>query len=501
MCGNSCNWTARKTLAENGRNEAWHARATVTATSVVAHRLRESPQLTQRGRRDFPGIFGLYLLAIGVQLASRSFRRVKMSLAGRYALIAVSAALLAEGQTSEEALAPVDHPAIHYYQGGLNDRVTRLIGDMKSGTVKLQPGPGGVGFLPGLLEALGVNPDSQVMVFSKTSFQAARISPRNPRAIYFSDDVTVGYVRGSNLLEVADLDPKQGIIFYSFDQEAEPPRFDRRDVCLQCHESRGTLGIPGLLVASVYPDADGMPAFMGAQKITDHTSRFEDRWGGWYVTGTHGDMRHLGNAVGHERDHPEILDTRGTLNLTSLAQKFEPAGYLSATSDIVALMTLEHQTQMTDLIIRVAWEARVAGHDAGSGSEASRRMDADLNQLVSYMLFADEAPLQAEVAGVSTFTNSFPERGPRDRKGRSLRDFDLRTRLFRYPLSYMIYSKAFDSMPDSVRVEIYRRIHDILTGKDPDPKYKRLSADDRTAVLEILRDTKSGLPAWWSESR
>jgi len=419
----------------------------------------------------------------------------------RIAILVAGAASAAPAQTVDEALAPVDHPAIHYYQGGLNDRVAHLIDDMKTGKVKLASSPGGTGFLPGVLRALGVNQDSQVMVFSRTSFQASRISPRNPRAIYFSDDVMVGYVRGSNLLEVADLDPKQGIIFYSFDQEADPPRFDRRDVCLQCHESRGTLGIPGLMVASVYPDADGMPAFMGAQQLTDHRSRFEDRWGGWYVTGTHGDMRHLGNAVGHERDHPEVLDTRDTLNLTSLAKRFDPAGYLSATSDIVALMTLEHQTHMTDLMIRVGWEARVAEHDGKSDRSARSRYESDLNELVTYMLFADEAPLQADVAGVSTFTKTFPERGPRDAHGRSLRDFDLHQRLFRYPLSYMIYSDAFDGLPGSVRDDIYQKLYDVLTGKNTDPKYKRLSEAGRTAVLEIVRGTKSGLPAYWSSPK
>jgi hypothetical protein len=244
-----------------------------------------------------------------------------------------------------------------------------------------------------------------------------------------------------------------------------------------------------------------MPAFMGAQQLTDHRSRFEDRWGGWYVTGTHGDMRHLGNAVGHERDHPEILDTRGTLNLTSLAKKFDPSGYLSATSDIVALMTLEHQTRMTDLMIRVGWEARVAEHDGKSDPAARARYENDLNALVTYMLFADESPLQADVAGVSTFTKTFPERGPRDPKGRSLRDFDLHQRLFRYPLSYMIYSHAFDSLPESVRAGIYQKVHDVLAGKDTDPKFNRLSASDRAAVLEIVRNTKSGLPVYWSKPK
>ncbi len=409
-------------------------------------------------------------------------------------------AFLVCGQTVDEALAPVDHPAIRYYQGPLSDRVTRLIHEVQNGRKELEPRNDGTGYLPSLLEALGVNADSQVLVFSKTSFQASRISPRNPRAIYFSDDVAIGYVRGSNLLEVAALDPKQGVIFYSFDQEASPPRFDRRDVCLQCHESRGTLGVPGLMVASVYPDADGMPAFMGAQMLTDHRSRFEERWGGWYVTGTHGEMRHLGNAVGHERDHPEILDTRGALNLTSLSKKFDRAGYLSQTSDIVALMTLEHQTRMTDLMIRLGWEARVIEHDEKINDSARARFESDLESLIAYMVFADETPLDAKVEGVSTFSETFPARGPRDSKGRSLRDFDLRTRLFRYPLSYMLYSDAFDGMPEMVRARVYQRLFDILTGQDRNPKFQRLSPDDRRAILEIVRDTKQGLPSYWKTS-
>jgi hypothetical protein len=422
-------------------------------------------------------------------------------MSGRYWLrgvaIAAIAVRLAHSQTTDEALVPIDHPAIRYNEAPVGDRVTHVIQDMKSGKTKLASRGDGTGVLESLLQVLGINPDSQVLVFSKTSFQASRISPRNPRAIYFSDDVMVGYVRGSGLLEVADLDPRQGFIFYSFDQQATPPRFDRRDVCLQCHESKGTLGVPGILVASVYPDADGMPAFRGAQNLTDHRSRFEDRWGGWYVTGTHGEMHHLGNAVGHEPDHPEVLDTRGALNLTSLVKKFDPAGYLKPTSDIVALMTLEHQTRMSDLMIRVAWEARVLSQDGNAGGSARARFDSDLESLVTYMLFAEEAPLDDAVQGVSTFAKTFAERGPRDRQGRSLRDFDLKKRLFKYPLSYMVYSEAFDNLPGEVQEKVYRRVHDILTGKDQDPKFKRLSSEDRRAILEIVRDTKSGLAPYW----
>jgi hypothetical protein len=202
-------------------------------------------------------------------------------------------------------------------------------------------------------------------------------------------------------------------------------------------------------------------------------------------------MRHIGNAVGHDSAHPALLDLRGTQNLTSLAKKFDAHGYLSGLSDIVALMTLEHQTRMTNLMIRTAWEGRIAD------PAAKAQFETDLESLVTYMLFADEAPLHGPVEGVSTFAQTFPMRGPRDRQGRSLRDFDLQRRMFRYPLSYMIYSEAFDAMPEAVRERIYQRLYEVLTGRDQNDKFKRISAEDRQAVLEILRETKPGLPAYF----
>jgi hypothetical protein len=154
-------------------------------------------------------------------------------------------------------------------------------------------------------------------------------------------------------------------------------------------------------------------------------------------------------------------------------------------------MTLEQQTRITNLMIRTGWEGRIAD------PAAKAQIDTDLESLVTYMLFADEASLHGPVEGVSTFTKSFPMRGPRDRHGRSLRDFDLNRRLFRYPLSYMIYSETFDSLPDAIRERVYQRLYDVLSGRDQSDKFKRLSAGDRQAVLEILRETKPGLPAYF----
>ena len=393
---------------------------------------------------------------------------------------------------------PNDHPAIQYIQQAPDDPVARLDKQLQSGAVKLNYAPGGSGYLAALLKQLGVSIDSQVMVFSKTSFQSSKISPGAPRALYFNDDVMVGFVQGGDVLEFAALDPKQGINFYTMElDQSDSPGFARRDVCLQCHQGLSTLGVPGILVSSVYPDGDGMPAFRGNSMITDHRSSFDQRWGGWYVTGTHGSMHHMGNAVAHDRNQPQLLETQGTQNLTSLARKFDTSKYLAPTSDIVALMTLEHQTRMTNLMIRIGWDARIASADGKMDDAKRSQINTEIDEMVKYMLFADEARLEEPIQGVSTFTKTFAERGPRDHQGRSLREFDLQKRLFRYPLSYMIYSAAFDKMPDMVRERVYHRLYDVLSGKDQSPTFSRLSAEDRQSILAIVRDTKPKLPDYW----
>jgi hypothetical protein len=377
----------------------------------------------------------------------------------------VSAVSTSEGQAGRPVLAypanlPLDHPAIEYFQAPLDNSVTRLTNSSASD-------------LPTLLDRLKIDADSQLLVFSKTSFQADRISPRNPRAIYFNDDVAVGFVRGSPSMEVAAFDPRQGVVFYTFN--ADKPGFNRQQACLHCHQGPATLGVPGIFVGSVYPNSAGQPSATAAI-ITDHRTAFADRWGGWYVNAAHGEQPDRANSVAPDPAEPAALE--------KLTVKFNSLGYLTPLSDIVALMTFEHQTQMTNLITRLGWESRIGG-------------EPDIEPMVAYMLFADEARLREPVEGAGGFTKTFPLRGPRDRRGRSLRDFDLNTRLFRYPLSYMIYSAAFDALPDPVRERVYHRLYGILSGQDQTAKFAGLSPEDRRGILEILGDTKTNLPKWW----
>jgi hypothetical protein len=386
---------------------------------------------------------------------------------------------------------PLDHAAIDYDNRPLDDAVTRLQRRLDSGEVKLAYEANHGGYLSSLLKALQVSVDSQMLVFSKTSFQASKISPKAPRALYFNDDVEVGSVHGGDVTEIIAFDRKQGVNFYTLDvQKSAAPSFvHRNEECLACHLIPGTLNVPGLVVSSVIATPQGSPRFPGAGIIVDSRTPIENRWGGWYVTGTTGSLQHRGNAVAPFPDRPDMLDLHDTQNLTSLSGRVDTGGYLLPSSDIVALMTLEHQTRMTNLITRIGWEARTEA--------AQSRLDFVTDELVSYMLFVGEAKIYEPIAGVSTFTKTFAERGPRDRQGRSLRDFDLHKRLFRFPLSYMIYSDAFDSLADRVKQRVYRRLYDVLAGNDHSKTFDSVTAEDRLAILEILRDTKPDLPAYW----
>lgn len=376
------------------------------------------------------------------------------------AVLALSIGVAAAQSPYRDSIS-ADHPAIRYNAASAADRAASLA----DCPTKLD--------LPALLQRFGIDSSSQMLVFSKDSFQAAKISPHNPRAIYFTDDVVVAAVRGSADYEVAAVDPKLGPIFYKY--SAESSKLTRDAVCLHCHQGAATLGVPGIFVGSVFPDVTGAPSRDGAI-ITDHRTPFADRWGGWYVTAIHGEQPDRANGVAPDPAEPHVIANRGRQNLAALDRLVNLTGYLEPTSDIVALMTFEHQTQATNLLTRLAWESRIA---VTEGKPAP-----DVNGVADYLMFQGEVPLPEPIEGASRFTADFPRRGPRDHQGRSLRDFDLRTRLFRFPLSYMVYSAQFDALPNDIRERIYRRLFDRLIQVSPE-------------TIDILRDTKQGLPEYW----
>jgi len=388
------------------------------------------------------------------------------------------------------------HPAIAYSAQASHDPVGEVSQQLRDGKLSLRR-DGTSGYLRSVLDALHVPVESQIVIFNPDSVQGRRITPANPRSLFFNDRVAVGWVRGG-FIELAAQDPSQGVVFYTLEQAfIGQPHFQRNDGCLTCHYSYGSAGVPGMLARSTQ------------QFNVTHRLPIEKRWGGWYVTGNLGAARHLGNI-----DIKRLFDDAppsNTLNWPSLQGKFDLDGYLSPYSDVVALMIFDHQMHMMNLLSRIGWEARVADYRRGKSEERLRAdgddpadtpvpLDAAAREVVDYMLFVDEAPLPGRIRGSSGFAEQFAATGPRDRQGRSLRDFDLERRTFRYPLSYMIYSPLFDSLPAAARDAIYARLFDVLSGKDRSRAYARLSAADRTAVVDILKDTRSGLPAYFTLS-
>lgn len=265
-----------------------------------------------------------------------------------------------------------------------------------------------------------------------------------------------------------------------------------------------------MLVRSVFPRPDGVAIYETGR--SDHTTPLEKRFGGWYVTSKNTSIRHMGNAVVTDPDNPESMVTDKPINLESLKGKFDTNAYLSPYSDIVALMTFDHQMRMINLLTAMNWENRVAlyqermpGILQSGSSSAQHDLAVTLRdaakELVDYLLFIDEAPLTGKIQGTSGFTEKFQAQGPSDSKGRSLRQFDLERRLMRYPCSYMIYTEAFDGLPAEAKTAIYKRMWEILSGEEHEARYKRLSLADRTAIVEILRETKKGLPDYFRSTK
>jgi hypothetical protein len=333
-----------------------------------------------------------------------------------------------------------------------------------------------------------------MLVMSKTGVQALYTGPDNPRAIFFDDSVTVGYIRGAPLLELAVHDPQQGVIFYTTEQKPQASvQFERPSSCLRCHVAYNTLHVPGMLARSVFIAPDGLPLSQFGSYDADDRTPFSKRWGGWYVTGTHGSMRHLGNAIVGKGDSPETIVSDRTLNRTAI-ETFDHRGYLSGLSDIAALMVFEHQSHVTNLITRLGWEARIAAHEHHLDLASTPLRDG-IGELVDYMLFVDEQPLSDALQSTSGFVKTFEARGPVDSRGRSLRQLDLKHRLVKYPCSYMIYSAAFRALPTDVRHAVYKRMWEILSGSDTAARYARLDELDRHAIIEILRETIADWPS------
>ena len=315
-------------------------------------------------------------------------------------------------------------------------------------------------FLLSFLKMFGVPASSQLLVFSTTSLQLSLISPANPRAIYFTDDLYVGYIPGGRL-EVLSLDPELGAIFYIFDipREKGAIGFERSQRCMKCHVNDDTGHVPGVVIKSVVPGPHGgsLDGFRGGQ--SGHAVPFSDRFGGWHVTGRHSITNHWGNLTGRmvAGDVKTFPNPPG--------ERFQWAKYPVATSDILAHLLLEHQAGFVNRVVEAGYRARTALFISnGKLTPAqSAELDAQAGMVVRYLLFGDEVPLPAGgIEPDSTFKADFLRERRVTAEGLSLKDLDLSTRLFKHRCSYMIYSPVFGGLPEFLKTRIYSGLQEAL---------------------------------------
>jgi len=424
---------------------------------------------------------------------------LRLSLSNRFAVL-YCLWMACNGAVLNAQTASFENPPINYPSAKVDDAISRLNKRLESGEADLEF-DNEHGYLSSVMEHLKIPVSSQGLVFSKTSLQIQRITPSRPRAVYFNDDVYIGWVQNGDVIEVAATDANQGPTFYTLRQrKTETPRFIRdQGQCIVCHASSRTQNVPGYLVRSVYPSRSGHPNYGSGTYTTNITSPFNERWGGWYVTGTHGKMRHMGNATFRENERsPDLNDGANRKTLNGLV---DTKPYLSGHSDLVALMVLEHQTQMHNAITFANYETRQALHQSYSMNKllerdpkhvsdvAKRRIDSAVERVIEHLLMCEEFRLADTVAGSSSFAADFTSIGPRDSKQRSLRDLDLKTRLFRYPCSFLIYSESFMGLPKHVKEPIVERLNQILKGEKESKAFSHLTPELRAAILEILQET------------
>ena len=403
-----------------------------------------------------------------------------------------------------QARTPFDAKPISYSTAPVTDDISTLQKEIDSGKVKLKFDEKH-GYLISVLEHLKIPHSSQSLVFSKTSFQRPHISSKKPRAIYFSDDVYIGWVQNGDVMEVSTSDPQLGAIFYTLEQKkTDKPKFQRQvESCMLCHSSSFGHRVPAHVIRSVFPNRGGFP-FVGSYTFrTTDKSPLKERFGGWYVSGTHGKKHHMGNKTFFNNDDIKKTNHPTSSNIVDLSKLFDVQPYLTPHSDIVAQLVLTHQATMHNQITIANYRVRKALHAEKILQQKEDAKQKDIHNpdtlliidqaadaLVKYMLFADAVPLQSKIKGTSHFQKEFTSLGKRDKQGHSLREFDLKTRLFKYPCSFLIHSDSFDGLPKSLKKQVYHKLRSILLSKEKSKDYLHINPKDKKTIYTILLETK-----------
>ena len=388
----------------------------------------------------------------------------------------------------------IEQPPHNYSAAIPGDRVSKLKRVLESGELQFDR-TSEKAFLRSLLKQLGIPESSQLLVFSTTSLQLSLISPSNPRAIYFTEDVYVGFIPGGRI-EIVSIDPDLGGIFYIFDipRGDSPIKMDRSGRCMNCHASEETGQVPGLVIKSVIPGRTGgsINAFRVGQ--TGHQIPYEQRLGGWHVTGAEGFTNHFRNFIGR------LVD--GTVQRTPnvVGERFRTENYLVATSDLLPHLILEHQAGFVNRAAEANYRARTLSHNHGGkqGGNQAGELKAQIELLTRYLLLADEAAMPSGgIIDHSEFGRVFQAGGKKTASGRSLRELDLRTRLFRHRCSPMIYSVSFQGLNPGLKKGVYDLMKTALAAGSKSDVSRHIPDQEKQQIREILRETISDLPAGW----
>jgi hypothetical protein len=427
----------------------------------------------------------------------------------RVVLAAVLTGLVASLPAANE----YENAPIRYSDTEPNDAAQELERKLRSGQATIDRTDAWT-VLRGLMQHFQIPESSQVLVFSKTSKQNHLIHPQTPRIIYFGDNAYIGYCIGGSI-EVSTIDPLLGPIFYLLEPDTpadRPLHFERDQSCLSCHGGPFSPDVPGVLVRSVFPGREGHPLMSQGSTVVDTTTPFTERWGGWYVTGSHGKTTHRGNATMDDREDAATLDREAGANLKDLTGLFDTRPYPSPTSDIVALMVLEHQTSTQNALTKANHAALRAMHmqqslqrELGEKVEeqpvgtARRIIDNVATHVLDALLFKDEAALPEDgIEGLEAFQRDFTRTAPRSQDGRSLKDFQLLNRLFKYRCSFMIYSLTFKHLTPPLKDTVMQRLDVILQGQDITGRYEHLGSSERAHIRAILAETLPEAPAHWA---
>ena len=411
-----------------------------------------------------------------------------------------------------------EEPPIRYSTVEPTDPVAKIRQRLAAGTFDFDRSGDQKTYLRSVLKELEIPEASQVLVFSKTSLQNDHITPRRPRALYYSDDFYVGWVQGGDI-EIISTDPVLGPIFYRLEVPKLPAtktQITRDNDCLRCHAGLNRHQVPGLLVRSVYTDGRGFPILSAGTFFTDHTSKLHDRWGGWYVTGDHGEMRHMGNRIATENDDGSAqFDTEaGSTNLKSLTGLINTDPYISDSSDIVALMVLEHQVTAHNALIAASFGSRqilhrnralaeILDHAPDEFSETTRSvLEHQATDLLKALLFTGEFQLAGfGIEGSEEFQTAFRKNARQTTEGKSLKDLQLLSHLFKNRCSYMIYTSTFTNLPAPFKAIVFRQLKEILDAETAPENFGHLSKGERRRIKQILTETLPGLPEDWVPSQ